>query len=259
MSRALLEMQRDFLSSLRKQSGTQIETALVKKRISDAGLNAYLHAYSSRLSEALDNDHPVLGTYLGDELWHRMTTGYLEKHPSKFRSLRNFGDLLPEYLLGSDEFKMYPEIVELAKLERSFLDCFDALDAQCVEFSEFLKLPPEQWASLGLMFHPSVQMLDQDFNTMAIWQCIKEQQPPPALVKNKNIWLLWRDADRITNFRSLNSDEHTAFSHFKNNGNFAGLCETLARAYPVDSVPNLAIGFLKSWSEQGLISVIIVD
>jgi hypothetical protein len=259
MNTSLKNMQRTFLDSLRKQNGQQIESALLQKPLSQTGLRTYIHAYSSRLIEALDNDHPCLGTYLGDTLWKEMCKGYIEKHPSQFRSLRNFGDLLPEYLLHADAFKHHPEIAELAKLERQFLNCFDAPDAETVEFSEFLKLKPEQWSPLGLVFHPSLQLLAQNFNTVEIWQSFKDKKTPQALKENKNYWLLWRDADRITSFRSLDNEEYQALSHFGNSGNFSGFCEKMATTHPVDTVPNIALGFLKRWSDQGLIIAIIVD
>jgi hypothetical protein len=259
MNTSLQNMQREFLSSLRKQDGAAIENMLMQKPISQSGLRAYIHAYSSRLIEALDNDHPCLGAYLGDTLWKEMCSGYIGKHPSQFRSLRNFGDLLPKYLLHAKAFKQNPEIAELAQLEREFLNCFDAPDAETLEFSEFLKLQPEQWASLGFVFHPSLQLLALQFNTVAIWQSIKDQQAPLALEKNENTWLLWRDSNRITSFRSLDNDEYLGFSYFKNNGNFSGFCEKLSATHPVDTVPNIALDFLKRWSDQGLIVAIVVD
>lgn len=259
MSTALQNMQREFLHSLLKQDALPIQAALLQKPVSKLGLKAYMHAYSSRLMEALNNDHPCLGAYLGDTLWEQMCTCYIEKHPSQYRSLRNFGNHLPDYLLHADGFKANPEIAELAKLERQFLNCFDATDAETVEFSEFVKLQPEQWPSLGLVFHPSLQLLAQSFNTVAIWQSIKDKKTPESTTKNKNYWLLWRDSDRITSFRSLGMDEYTFFSHFIAHGNFSGLCEKIATMYPVEKVPNIALDFLKRWSDQGLIIGIIID
>jgi len=259
MSQTLHEMQRDFLASLRKQDATQIESRLAEKPVSKPGLQTYIHAYSSRLMEALNNDHPCLGEYLGDTLWHEMCVGYIEQYPSRFRSLRNFGDLLPKYLLHAGVFKQHPEISELAQLERQFLNCFDAMDAGRLAFSEFLKLQPEQWPSLGLVFHPSLQVLGLHYNAMAIWQDIKDGKIPPAAAFEKNTWLLWRDDDRVTNFRSLDKDEYSAFLHFLNNGNFSGLCEEMAKLHDIGNVPTIAFNFLKQWSDQGLISAIVID
>jgi hypothetical protein len=259
MNTSLQNMQRDFLNSLRKKDALPIEAALMEKPVSKPGLRAYIHAYSSRLTEALDNDHPCLGAYLGDSLWQEMCAGYIEKNPSQYRSLRNFGDLLPDYLLHADAFKRHPEIAELAKLERQFLNCFDAPDSETMDFSEFLKLQPEQWTSLGLAFHPSMQLLAQNFNTVTIWQNIKDKKTPQTATKNKNYWLLWRDSDRITSFQSLDKNEYTFFSHFYAGGNFSGLCEKMAEIYPGDKVPGIALDFLKRWCDQGLIMAIVID
>ncbi|MGH8051983.1 MAG: HvfC/BufC family peptide modification chaperone [Arenimonas sp.] len=259
MSNALLDMQRDFLTSLRLRDGTRIENSLTEKPVSKPGLRTYIHAYSSRLVEALNNDHPCLGEYLGDTLWHEMCVGYIEQYPSMFRSLRNFGDLLPEYLLHAQAFSKHPEIAELAQLERQFLNCFDAMDADRVHFSEFQKLHPEQWQSLGLMLHPSLQLLELDYNSVALWQDMKDRKIPQATTKNKNYWLLWRDTDRVTNFRSLENTEYRALANFSDKENFSALCEKLAGSHAIESVPAIAIDFIRQWCDQGLISAIVLD
>lgn len=251
MSQSLQSMQRAFLDSLRKQDDREIESELMEKIVSKSGMRTYIHAYSSRLVEALNNDHSALGTYLGDKLWHEMCIGYIENYPSRYRSLRNFGDLLPEYLLYADAFKKHPEIAELANLERQLLNCFDAADAKNMEFSDLLTLPEQQWPLLQLSFHPSLQLLINQYNVMAVWQAIKEKKTPPPILKKKNEWILWRDSDRITSFRSVDNSERIALKHFLDGGNFSQFCERLLVIHSIDDVPVVALGFIKSWCHQG--------
>ncbi len=251
MSSSLQNMQRDFLSSLLKKDSLKIETALMEKPVSKPGLHAYIHAYSSRLTEALENDHPCLGAYLGDSLWPEMCTGYIVQYPSQYRSLRNFGDLLPEYLLHAEAFKRNPEIAELAKLERQFLNCFDAPDAESMEFSELLTISEQDWPLLQLRFHPSLCLLTNQYNTVAVWHAMKDQQAPPTLATIDNYWIIWRDLDRVTNFRSINFEEYLALLYFLRGDNFSQLCQSLLEAHGIEEVPALALGYIKSWFEGG--------
>jgi hypothetical protein len=251
MNSSLQNMQRDFLNSLRKQDSLKIEVALMEKPVSKPGLRAYIHAYSSRLTEALDNDHPCLGAYLGDSLWQEMCTGYIAQYPSQYRSLRNFGDLLPEYLLHAEAFKKNPEIAELAKIERQLLDCFDAPDAASIEFTELLSISEQAWPNLTLKFHPSLKLLTNKYNTFAVWQAMKDQQAPPALVTLDNYWIIWRDSDRVTNFRSIDFEEYRSLLYFLRGDNFSQLCQSLLEAHSIEEVPVLALGYIKAWFAEG--------
>ncbi len=254
MSTGLQNLQREFLGSLRKQDGAHVEDVLMQKPLSQTGLRTYIHAYSSRLIEALDNDHPCLGAYLGDELWGKMCIGYIEKYPSQYRSLRNFGDLLPEYLLNADAFKKHPEIAELAKLERQFLNCFDAPDAERIDFSELLTISKQDWPLLQLTFHPSLYLLTNQYNTVAVWQAMKDQEPSPKLTTLDNYWIIWRDLDRVTNFRSVEFEEYLALLCFLRGDNFSQLCQSLLEAHGIEEVPALALSYINSWFTEGWVT-----
>jgi Putative DNA-binding domain len=251
MTQSLSEMQHQFMAGLRQQDGSTIATNLMDKPVTKPGLRAYLHAYSARLAEVLEKDHPSLGNYLGDDLWHALCVGYIEKHPSPYRSLRNFGDHLPGYLLLDDRFNTNPEIAELAQLERNFLDCFDAPDANTIAFSDLIALDAEQWPILKLIFHPSLQLLKHHCNSMALWQAMKVPESPPKLVKENQAWFLWRDVDRISSFRSANDDEITAFDTFLQDGTFSIVCERLNETHAIEDVPKIALGVLSNWCNHG--------
>ncbi len=251
MSTSLVDIQRDFLASLRNGDGRKIENALMDKPVCKPGLRTYIHAYSSRLVEALNNDHPCLGAYLGDSLWQSMCRGYIEKYPSQYRSLRNFGDLLPEYLLHAEEFRKYPEISELARLERQFLNCFDAPDGDSVDFSALLDILESDWPHLQLTFHPSLLAFTHKYNTMEIWQAMKNQTKAPPIQALDNYWLLWRDIDRVSSFRSVDYEEYRILLYCMHGGNFSQLCALLLESHSADEVPMIALGLIKSWCAEG--------
>ncbi|MGO1003441.1 HvfC/BufC family peptide modification chaperone [Lysobacter sp. CA196] len=98
---------------------------VVDGRISrKARLRMYRHAYVARLTEVLNDDHAVLGAYLGDELWPRMRASHIDAHPSGYCSLPNFGTSLPTYLAQVEPFSSYDELAEferfLHRQSRSF-------------------------------------------------------------------------------------------------------------------------------------------
>ena len=254
MSAGLAELQRDFLADMRDVAPDAAMEHLASGDIPAAtGIAIYRNAYAARLREALENDHPVLGRYLGDALWARMCDGYIAAHPSRVRSLRHFGESLPEYLAEVEPFSASPQLAEVARLERRLLDCFDAADADRGDWQQLLEMPDTDWPGLHLRFHPSVQWLQHAWNSIEIWNALKQDEMPPATVRETSDWLLWRDDERITRFRSMAFDESLALRHFLQRGDFAGVCETLLEVHPPEAVPSVVIGLVRSWFDEGLV------
>lgn len=256
MSRDLAELQREFLASMRGGDARDAMRLLTSERgiAPETGLAIYRHAYGARLREALDHDHPVLGLYLGDELWAEMCEGYIARHPSRVRSLRRYGESLPAFLAATAPFAASPQIAELARLERRLLDGFDAADAPRTSWASLTALPESLWPGLRLRLHPSVMRLRNAWNSVEIWQALKEEQPPPAPSQAESIWLLWRDEDRITRFRSLSTDEAIAFDAFLKGADFAEVCERLLAVRSAETVPGTAIDLLSRWCEEGIVA-----
>jgi hypothetical protein len=253
MSTTLAQVQQRFLDAMRggDADGVLVELAPIGRISAGQGLAIYQHAYSARLIEALDSDHAMLGAYLGDALWQQLCDGYVSAQPSRYRSLRRFGEHLPEYLASNEPFAEHPEIAELAAFERRLLDGFDAADAERAAWDDMLALSPADWPGLRLRFHPSLQTWQARFNSIEIWRALKASQAPPGSVRSDSDWALWRDNERITRFRSLEHGERIALLHFLEGGDFSGLCEKLLERLDTDAVPMYAIALLQRWCEEG--------
>ncbi len=262
----LVELQQLFMVRLTQFSagddnGIESDASELPQQIAESrlpghlGLGIYTHAYTARLIEALENDHPVLGSYLGDKLWQRMCRGYIAAYPSRHRSLRYFGAGLPHYLAHAQEFAEHPEIAELAEFERRLLDSFDAADAPRATWQELLDMPHANWPSLRPRFHPSLKLHGAACNSVEIWTAIKAEQAPPAVnTANSRHWALWRDAERISRYVSLTAAESAGVEHSLPGGDFAGLCELLLDWHPLDVVPAVALAQLRHWCDEGWIS-----
>lgn len=253
---SLGDLQRQFLAHLRGHPAASLAAAITHARMSpEVGLNIYAHAYGARLRAALEHDHPVLGSYLGDQRWDELCAGYIAAFPSRHRSLRDLGADLPDFLAQTPAFRAIPEVAELARLERSLLDSFDSADAERAEWTQLLARPESAWPTLRLRFHPSLKVHRVLRNSVEIWRALKDgATPPPAAAASSTEWLLWRDTDRVCRFRSLDGEESTALGHCLDGGDFAGLCESLLAWHGADAVPPAALAYLRAWCDEGLVS-----
>lgn len=256
MTSSLAQLQQKFLETMRGGDAAALlsELALGRHGSPATGLAIYRNAYTSRLREALESDHPVLGNYLGDDLWVQLCEGFIAAHPSAVRSLRYFGASLPSYLRTVEAFSANPELAEIAELERLLLDCFDAGDAERAAWPDLLAMPEARWPSLRLRFHPSLRQHRVQWNSVEIWRALKNEETPAPAAATSGQWLLWRDPEQITRFRSLDAEEGDSLEHFLQSGDFSGLCERLQRGHPAHDVPGLALQTLHRWCGEGLIA-----
>ena len=216
-------------------------------------LNIYKNAYQARLKEVIDNDHPILGMYLGDDLFDEMVSGYIQYSPSSCTSLRHYANQLPKFLTKQLPFSQHPIISEIAQFERLLLDAFDAEDAQRYSKKDLQKLSPSDWPELTLRFHPSVQLTSFEWNCVESWQALKKEISPDAAIKKDNSWLLWRNPQRLTQFRSLCEEEKTLIHMILAGDNFSALCEYLFNVSDHDNVSVLALNYINAWLNDGIL------
>lgn len=220
----------------------------------DARLHIYKNAYQMRLKETIDNDHQLLGLYLGDDLFDQMVDGYIKAYPSNNTSLRNFADLLPKFLANHTLFSNYPLIAELAHFERLLMVAFDAADSERFTRELLLEIPHEQWPDLVFRFHPSVQLTHFNFNTVETWQALKQEQAPASATQLMSTWLLWRNKERLTQFRSISQQEQGLINMMLQGHNFADLCDALLSQTPEEDVSQLALNYLLTWIDDGILA-----
>lgn len=216
-------------------------------------LHIYKNAYVSRLREVIDTDHGVLGIYLGDDLFEQMVQGYVTDFPSDTTSLRHYADHLPQFLQQTLPFSGYPILSEIARFERLLLTAFDAEDAERFSRIELQNIPHEQWPTLTFKFHPSVQRVEFQFNAVESWQALKAEQAPQAPFQQINIWLLWRNDQRLTEFRSLSAQEDELLQMILAGHDFSDLCDHLLASENDQQAASIVLNYLLSWLDQGIL------
>jgi len=220
-------------------------------------LDIYKNAYHIRLREVIETDHDMLWSYLGDELFEQMVNGYIASHPSHCTSLRYFCNQLPDYLATTGPFDQHPIIAEIATFERLLMDAFDAAGADRADLPELRALSPDDWPGMQLRFHPSVQLLKMHWNSVESWKALKDDDEPPAANDAAvQHWLLWRDDERLSQYRPLDEDEQAVLLQAIAGDDFATLCEALLNWYPVEQASVAGLQYITAWLEQGLITAI---
>ena len=253
----LQEQQQHLMAYLRN------EESQISEHIADQGginvelrLGIYHNAYRMRLRESIEVDHPVLGIYLGDDLFDLMATEYIKYCPSQRTSLRHFADQLPGFLGRQAPFSEHGQITELARFERLLMTAFDAGEANRLATNKLSALPIQDWPNTTMRFHPSMQIFNTTWNVVEIWQAIREEREPPPPVESTNHWLVWRNSQRLTQFASLSALENQLLKNALEGKNLAELCDTLTTQMEESTVAEKFLLVIKSWFDKGIVSAL---
>lgn len=214
----------------------------------DARLAIYYNAYRIRLREALSENYDRTWSYIGDDMFAELADSYIAAHPSRHPNLRWFG---ADFAAHAEEvLSDYPFIAELACFEWALGLAFDAPDADAIGAADLSGIAPEAWGELIFGLHPSVRLLALEWNTVALWQALGEDQTPPDVERMETpvTWMIWRTAEQ-PHFRSLPAAEAEALRRIGSGVTFAEVCVMAGDA----AAPQLA-GYLQHWLAQGVLT-----
>jgi hypothetical protein len=217
-------------------------------------LGIYRHAYEERLLESLDDTYPKLRAALGDEDFAALGRAFIAAHPSVQRSIRWYGRELAAVLANTAPYDEQPILAELASLEWTLSEVFDAADATPLTRAALSEVPPEDWSGLRFGFHPSLRRLTLSWNTPAVWSALGSDgvPPNPERLAAPETWLLWR-RDLKNYFRSMTAAEAAALDAAIAGRDFGELCAELCEWLPAGEIPLAAANFLAAWTDGGLI------
>ena len=221
-------------------------------------LGIYRDAYVLRLIDVVGNDHELLRRYLGADRFQAMARAYIAGFPSHHPNARWFSRRLPEFLSSSPPYAQQPVLGELAALERALNDAFDGVDAPVLRIDDLSAIPPQAWAQLSFVFHPTATCLSAVTNVAAIWAALKAGKEPPTATLSKDATriLVWRH-DKTAMFRELTAEEAMMWEETAKGTRFGDLCEMLATYNDPGSAPVRAAGILKTWLDAGLLGRVV--
>jgi hypothetical protein len=171
-----------------------------------------------------------------------------------FRSIRWYGRDLGSFMTRCPPYDDAPILSEVALLEWTLAEVFDAQDAPVLQRAALAAVDPAAWGGLKFAFHPSLRRLELSWNTAAVWKAMSRDETPPGpeLGVAPVTWLLWRQ--NLQNyFRSMTGVEAAALDAALRGRNFGEICEALSNWLPQYEIPAAAAGLLGTWADSGII------
>jgi hypothetical protein len=222
-------------------------------------LGIYANAYRLRLLEALLTDYPGLHALAGDDEWEGIGRAFIAAQPSVYYNLRWYGGELPRFLRAAEAYREYTVLAEMADFEWALATAFDAPDDPVLRIQDIAAVSPEIWAEMRFRPHASVQLVDLQWDVVAVWKAANEERDAeaPGRTEVPVRWVIWRTELR-TMFRSMPQDEAAAFGTLNNGGSFGDICEVLLEWHEADAVAARAAELLKQWTQAGLLTELLL-
>lgn len=137
----------------------------------------YREQYWLRHERALTEDFPGLSGLLASS-WPQVVQRYLVSHPLRSFTLRDLGQQLPEFIAA--EFDGQPLFSDMARLEWSYVEAFDAADAPPVSGDLLTSLSEADWEKAKLRLSPSLRLLELSFPVHEYRRSLRRGEPLDA-------------------------------------------------------------------------------
>jgi hypothetical protein len=259
---SLPELQSRFFASIARQPGagpTSFDPTLVSyvegrgQLGAEARVDIYAQMYYARLVDVLEGDFPRVSTLLGCERFHAVTSAYLARHPSTSPSLRQLGRLFASFLQTYPDTRDLPFLSDVAALEWSRVDVFDAPDTELLRIDHLQHIAPDEWPTLKLQVIPALQIIQSEWPVHEIWKAAEQESALPERLHPEPTTLrVWR-RDFLVYHTAMDAIEYTALKSVLAGEPFAAVCEALASQLPEEEAASAAGSLLLRWIEDGML------
>ena len=154
-------------------------------------LAIYSQMYIARLREVLEEDYPRLAAALGADAFDAVVRDYLAAHPPTHPSVRHVGQHFPDFLAA--HAAVPPFASDLARLEWTRVEVFDAPDVPPLDPERLKTIPAETWPRLRFVAVPALALLTADWPIHRLWEEPTAVPPPPGFTALR----VWRSGWKV--------------------------------------------------------------
>jgi hypothetical protein len=188
-------------------------------------LAIYVDGYMARLVDALKEDFRALERVLGHRAFRRLCRAYLERHPSRSRSLGWLGRKLPDFLSNR------PPARDLARLEAAMSEVFDGEAVEPLSPSDFGRMTPEALPAARLGFVPTFRLLELDHDANPVVDAVRQGRKMVPPLRRKRSWIaVYRKEFKVCRL-DLSEAAHAALWALHRGRTVAGAVAAAARRW----------------------------
>lgn len=221
-------------------------------------LDIYARMYDARLLEVLQEDFPRVMALVGHERFCDVARAYLRPYLSIHPSLRHLGRRLPQFLdQAATPLDLPPFLADLARLEWTRQEVFDAPDVEPLQLVHLQTIPAEAWPDVQFHLISACDTVHSEWPVHEIWAAAEDPPVPFSWHPAKTVVRVWRQKFAVYH-TSMDAVEQHAFDAIRAGVPFAAACAGLESFFPTEEEAAEAMGrLLLRWIEDGLLAPLL--
>ncbi|HEY2408179.1 MAG TPA: DNA-binding domain-containing protein [Polyangiaceae bacterium] len=220
-------------------------------------LEIYREQFWLRHTGSLVEDYPGLGGILGESHWQRLVEEYLLARAPTSYTLRDLGLELPELVERASWLPHQGLCVDMARLERIYIEIFDAADAPPLDASRLAAIPESAWETARLVPHPALRLLKVGYPVVELRHALRSAEGHSAIAipEPETQYLAVFRADLRLLSERLSAGAFALFDALMGRVPLVQACELAQREVPAeaDAITASLAGWFQDWSARGWI------
>lgn len=173
---SLSDLQRGFAESVLHAASPDFIRHVVSGRFrAEQHFQVYRNNVFENLTAALKAVYPVIERLVGEGFFRYAAATYISLHPPRSGNLHDFGEEFAGFLADFPPARELAYLPDVARLEWAWHQSFHAADSAPLALTALGAIPPEQYANLKFMLHPSVRLVSSPYPVLRIWQVNQEE------------------------------------------------------------------------------------
>lgn len=210
--------------------------------------------YFARLHDSLAEDFPKIVQFIGQESFTELAKTYLRAYPPSSFTLRYASQHFASFLSSHPLNLSMPFLSELARLEYSFIESFDAADSELLTSEVLQQTSPELWGSLCFQLVPAAQLKSFHWQVDRLWEQEKFYPEELSSLLARTELLIWRKDFEVT-YRRIDGLEAELLPLMARGVSFAELCEKVSELLPADEAAATLGAYVQKWLSEGLLTL----
>lgn len=169
----------DTIASAVRQSSQPIPDAVGKTQGAPSlkRFNVYRNNVAVSLRTALTATYPVIKELVGEEFFNAMVRSYVANRLPSTPVLLGYGCDFPDFIESFAPARALPYLPDVARLEWSFNESYNAADAQPATIDTLSAFDPDALEQVRFECHPSLRLIRSDWPVLSIWDAHQQDDP----------------------------------------------------------------------------------
>ncbi|MGY4304637.1 hypothetical protein ACVIJ6_001880 [Bradyrhizobium sp. USDA 4369] len=143
--------------------------------------NVYRNNVMVSLIEALAATFPAVQRITGVDFFRAMARAHIRETPPTSPLLFAYGRDFPAFIARYEHAAAMPFLIDVARIERAWLDAYHAADAAPLDAAALAQIPPERLADVRFSAHPATAIVCSDFAAVTIFAANRSDAPVPRI------------------------------------------------------------------------------